>query len=242
MRRGLSAVGLAVAGVGLAAFAGLGVGVWYARAEADRAVADAGVKAEAAADFAARVIELVRAVVGEAEADLAAARAEAAAAPPTRPNPLARMAVRQLPVDLDRARDAVAVASEAVVVADAALDIFKAAGDKKERLGVRGEDLGQVRAGLDAAARNLRQAQGVVGGATPEQFSAVEAALGRSRVVADDLDRRLVELRGRVAAVADRAGVWSLWAAVGVSLLSVVGALGQLFLARACWRGLGRAG
>jgi hypothetical protein len=239
MARGIvSAVGLVVAAVGFAAFVALGVGAWYARREADRAAADAAAKAEVAGDFAARVIGLVREAATAAEADLAAARAEAAAAPPDRANPLARMAARQLSVDLDRTRDAVATASEAVVVADAVLDVFSAAGGETGRVGVRAADLDQARAGLDAAARNLRQAQAVVGAATPEQFSAAEAALARGRALADGLDIRLAEVRGRVEVIRDRAVVWALRGAVGVTALAAVGAAGQVFLARACRRGL----
>lgn len=238
MRRTLSVVGLVVAAVGFAAFTGLGVGVWYARAEAGRTVADAAGQARAGADVATKVIGLIRETTAQAQADLAAARAEEPAGPAARANPLARLAARQLSGNLDRARDAVGIASDAVVVADAALGVLAAAPDKKDRLGVRPADLDQTRAGLEAAARNVRQAQAVVGAAPPEQLSAVEDALGRARGVADDLDGRLADLRGRVDESERLAGVWALRAAVAVTLLSAVGAVGQVFLARACRRGL----
>lgn len=241
VRAVLCVLGLAVAATGLAAFVGLGVGVWYARAKADRTVADAAARARDGADLAGKVIGLLRETATQAEADLAAARADEPAGPAARANPLARLAARQLSGNLDRARDAVGIASDAVVVIDAALNVLAAAPDKKDRLGVRPADLDRTRAGLEAAARNVRQAQAVVGAASPEQLSAVEDALGRARRLADDLDGRLAGLRAGVDETERRAGVWALRGAVAVTLLSAVGAVGQVFLARACWMGL-RAG
>src|SRR5205823_8411544 len=84
-------------------------------------------KAEFAADAAGRAVGLVRQVIARSRTDLLVARAAPAdPAPPA--DPFTQVAVKQatknIPGGLDRARDAVGTASEAVVVAGATLDVF----------------------------------------------------------------------------------------------------------------------
>src|SRR4051812_20967240 len=92
----LAAAGLLLAVAGFVAFAAIGYGVWVARQEADRQLADAHAKAELAADTAGRTLGLVREVIDRAGRDLAAARTDAALHPQKADvNPLMRMVVRE---------------------------------------------------------------------------------------------------------------------------------------------------
>src|SRR5437660_227716 len=127
MLRLLSTVGLVFALAGVALFVALAIGTWSIKREADQQVAAATDKAYQAGDVAAKVIALIREVIARARASLAAARA-ASTTPEAVEDPLARLAMwkarRELPGEIEKARDVVGVASEAVVVAGAALDVF----------------------------------------------------------------------------------------------------------------------
>jgi hypothetical protein len=96
---------------------------------------------------------------------------------------------------------------------------------------------------LDAAAADLKNARRVLGvpipgAATPDQLSNVDAALAQAAEVTDRFDTALDRVRHKLDAATRQAGVWSLRAAVAVTALSALAALGQVFMARACWRGL----
>ena len=73
------------------------------------------------------MISLVREILARAKSSLSAARAASALPPGGEPDFVTRMAMRkakrELPGEVEKARDAVGVASEAVVVAGAVLDV-----------------------------------------------------------------------------------------------------------------------
>jgi hypothetical protein len=254
LRRALSVAGLLLAVAGFVTFVGLGVGAWVAKREADRQAAAVSEKAHQAGDIAERVIALVREIIARARGGLAVARsgpADAAGAGAPL-DPVMQMVVwkakRDLPGDVARARDAVGTASEALIVAEAALNVFQEQPVDGTALGVGPGDMQAAKTQLDAAASDLKTARRVLGvpiphpdgagGATPEQLSNVEAALARATEVTDRFDIALDRVRQKVDAATRQAGVWSLRAAVAVSALSALAALGQVFMARACWRGL----
>ncbi|MDB5313538.1 MAG: hypothetical protein JWO38_7740 [Gemmataceae bacterium] len=251
VRSALCAAGLFLGSAGFALFVSLGVGVWATKREADRQVAAAAEKAQTAADLAARVIALIRDVIARAQAGLAAARADPDTAPPgATPDPLVRAVVwkakRDLPGDVEKARDAVGVASEAVVVAGAALDAFGERPADETVLGIRPEHMHTARTQLDTAAADLRNARHVLGipipaangVATPDQLANVDGALVRASEVTNQFDEALSRARHKVDETRRRAEVWSLRAAAGITALAALAALGQVFMVRACWRGL----
>jgi predicted membrane-bound mannosyltransferase len=251
--RFLSALGLVLALAGIGIFVGVGVYSWTLRAEVDRQTGAMVERAHAAGDVAANIIALIREVIARAEAGLAAARAEAVSQPPTKTeDPLVRIAMakakRDRPQEVERARDAVGIASEAIVVAGAAIDVFEERPGNGSTLGIRPEDMQNARSQLDAAAGELRNARHVLGipipnadgSATPEQLTQVEDALSRARAVADQMDAALGEAREKVNLASDQVEKWTLRAALGTTALGGLAALGQFFMARACLRGIRR--
>jgi hypothetical protein len=240
----LSAAGLVLAVAGFVVFVALAGGVWAVKREADQQVVAAAAKAHSAADVAARVIALIREVIARARLGLTAARTESAAVPPAEPDLFVRMAMRQarreLPAQVDRARDAVGVASDALVVAGAALDVFEGQPGDGTALGIRPEEMQAARGQLDAAGTDLRNARTVLGVALPAdgQLANVDAALDRAQALTDRFDGALARARQKVDTTRTRAELWALRGAAAVSALAALAALGQVFMARACWRGL----
>lgn len=251
LRSILSTLGLVLAAAGFVAFVALGVGAWVAKREADRQVAAMSEKAHRAGDVAERVIALVREIIARARGGLSVARADPAnAVTGVQLDPVTQMVVwkakRDLPGDVERARDAVGAASEALIVANAALDVFLEQPADGTAVGLRPDDMHTARTQLDRAASDLKTARRVLGvplpappaDATPEQLANVDAALARAADVTDRFDDALTRVRTKVEATRRQAEVWSLRVAVGVTGLSALAALGQVFMARACWRGL----
>lgn len=247
-RKLLAATGLLLGIAGFIIFLALAVGTWVVRRDADREVAAAAEKAHQAGDVAARVIVLIREVIARANASLNAARSETMQlTPEAEQDPLVRMAMwkakRDLPGEVEKARDAVGIASETVIVAGAALEVFGEQHHDEAALGVEQGGLQAARTQLDDAARELKNARTVLGvsipgSATPEQLTRVDQALTLATQVTDQSDRALVKLRSRVDKVQQQAEWWSLRAAIAISALSGLAGLGQVFLVRSCWRGL----
>jgi hypothetical protein len=246
-RKLLAAFGLVLGVAGFLGFTGIAVGTWYAKREADRELRNAMEKAHQAADVAARFIGLIREMIARANASLATARADSAVQPATgQSDPLVSVAVwkakRELPGEVERARDAVGIASEAVVVAGAALDVFGEHKTEESAYGVKPQDLDTARSQLDSAASGLKNARTVLGvsfpTATPEQLSQVEKALELATQVTDQSDRAVTEARGKVDRINGQAQRWAMRGALSLSGIAALAALGQVFLVRACWKGL----
>jgi hypothetical protein len=253
VRSVLAAAGFLLALAGIGVFVAVGYMAWVVRVEADRQLAAAHAKAELAADTAAHTLTLVRDVISRAEQDLAAARTEAALAPKKDDvNPLVRLVVREqarnLPGKVEQARDAVSTASDAVVVASAALNVFSQFPTDESTFGVSPAQVHAARNQLDEVATDLHSARRVLGipvprpdgPATPEQLSAVDNALSRARAITDELEGVLGRVRSHVTEVRAKAELWVWRTAVAITALSALALLGQLFMARACWRALRR--
>jgi hypothetical protein len=249
IRSALSVVGLLASVVGFVAFVGLVVGAWWAKQQAEQKVDVLATKAEAAAAVAERAIGLVDEVLDRAELDLAQARAAPSAEDPA-VNPFLRLTVNraagELPGGMDRAREAVGVASETVVVLDAAIAVFAERPEDQTALGLRPEQLQDARDKLNTASTELRRARSLLGvrlsALSPEEINAVQQALDHVRRLTKRLRAALDEARQRVQTAREKGKVWSLRVALATTGLGSLAALGQLFMARACVRGLRRTG
>lgn len=250
IRSVLSALGLIVALAGMGLFAGAGAYVWTLRAETLQQTEMLAERAHAAGDVAEEVIRLIREIIARAQAGLAAARTDPAKLTAGKePDPLVRFALakakRDLPHEVERARDAVSIASEALVVAGAAVDVFEERPGDGSSLGIRPEDMRAARMQLDTAANELGSARSILGipipsdgSATPEQLTQVEDALQRAEGVADQMDGALAQARAKVNHAREQVESWSLRVAIGITAAAILAALGQFFMARACWYGL----
>jgi hypothetical protein len=246
MRSLLSLVGLAVACAGIGLFFAIGTYVWTLKAEVNRQTTTLAARANMAGDAAEGAIKFVREVIGQAETDLKGARdANTGPAPPV--NPLERMfalkASKQLAGSVERAHGAVVTASDAVVVADAALEVFNASPELKQLFGVQPEQVDATKSTLGNVAGELRQAKSVLGvpvGAddplTTEQLNAVDGALDQAAAFTDEMARVVTTARGRVNDTKTMLDRWTWRVAVATSAIAALAAIGQLFLARYCWR------
>lgn len=247
VRSVLAAVGLLVSVAGLLAFAGAAVGVWWAKAEANRRTDALAARANVATDAADHAVGFVRGVVAQAEEDLARARADTAAMPPEPVNPFLQIgalrASQELAGSVDRANAAVEIASDAAVVANTALELFDKDPQLQSWLRVRPGQVAQTRTDLSAATRDLNKARTVLGipvapgGApTPDQLNTIENGLAQARELTDQLGAAVVATRAKVAETKQRADDWVRWTALGVTAFGALGAWGQFFAARFCWR------
>lgn len=244
-------VGLLVAVAGFLAFAGAAVGVWWAKAETNRRTDALATRAHRATNTAGHAVEFVRRVIAQAEADLKVARQNAASLPAEPVHPFlqlsAQQASQQLAGSVDRAGAAVVTASDAVVVANTALELFGEDEQLQGWFGVKPEQLDQTRTDLGAATRELKKARTVLGipvapgdAPTPEQLNAVETALGQARGLTDRMETVVATTRARVAETKASVDRWVLRAAVATTLIGALAAAGQFFAARFCWRVLRR--
>ncbi|MDY3552089.1 hypothetical protein R5W24_001169 [Gemmata sp. JC717] len=247
VRSVFAAAGLLVSLAGLSVFASSAAGVWWAKAEAGRHAASLAGRVNAAADAADHGIGFVREVLAQAEQDLARARASTAAVPAEPVNPLVRFGARhasqELAGSVDRATAAVATASDAVVVANTALELFDKDSTLQNWFRVRPEQLEQTRVDLNAATRDLKKARTVLGipvapgGApTADQLNTIEAGLTQARELTDRMGAAVTATRAKVADTRRQVETWVRRVAIGVTALGVLGAAGQFFAARFCWR------
>jgi hypothetical protein len=245
MRKPLAASGLVLSVAGFITFIALGIGAWIAKREADQQLNAAVAKAHQAGDVAERVIVLIREVLSRAKASLTAARAETLPKADVS-DPMVRLAMwkakRELPGEVEKARDAVGVASEAVIVAESFFDVFVEHKPDETALGVKAGDIHAARAQLDSAAADLRNARTVlgvpIGPASAEQYSQVEQALATATDVTNRVDEALKDAQRKVDALKSSADRWSLRLAIAGSALAALAALGQVFLFRASRRAL----
>ena len=244
-RRILGAVGLLLATVGFVVFVGLAAGGWIARREVDRRANAAAAAADGVCGKVADGVRFARTVLDRADADLARANAEAQQ--PTLPprfsfsmlgvQMAARTAADELAGSVERARDAVGVAQDVAVVADAALSVFAESHGEVPGVTFDPARLTEVQGQLTNVSRSLVTAQNALGtGAPAASLNAVGNALGEARQVVDRADAVVTEARGWVAETHRKVRLWTLRAAVAVSALGGLAALGQVFMARACWR------
>jgi len=248
IRKLLAGAGLVLGAAGFVTFIALGIGAWFAKREADKQLNAAVAKAHQAGDVATRVVALVREVLARAKTSLAAARTETQ--PPGEvTDPAVRFAMwkakRELPGEVEKARDAVGVASEAVIVAESVLEVFVERKPDEPALGVKAHDVKTARTQLESAATDLKNARTVLGipiaAGTPEQYSQVDQALVTATDVTDRVDQALDDARRKVDEAKSQADRWALRVAIIASALGAWAALGQVFLFRASWRAWARA-
>lgn len=243
-RTALSLVGFLVSIFGFALFVGLIVGAWWAKGKADRKADELADKAETAARLADRAIALVNDVLDRSEQDLALAKSAPDEVQPV--NPFVRLTVNkaadELPGGVDRAREAVGMASDAVIVLDAALGVFADRPEDQAALGIPIGELEAAKQHLHATSTELRKARSIFGvrlaPLRPDEIDAVKQALDHTRRFTAELKRVLEVARQQVEDTRRKSQLWTLRIALIATVVSLLAALGQVFMARACWRGL----
>lgn len=236
---------------GMGLFVALGIWIWFVKAEVDRQSEALTSRANKTLESADRAIGFVRNIIEKAELDLAVTRGETSvqtALPPV--DPFLRLTAQKASQDLagsvDRAHNAVVLASEAVVVADAALDVVGGLPELKQLLGVQPEQLDATRTALGNVSNELQQAKNVLGVSsispdavpTTEQLHAVDDALRNARAFTDEVGKVVDSTRARVNETKQKVDLWAMRGALGTSLISVLGLLGQFFMARYFWGNL----
>lgn len=251
IRTTLTVAGLAVSVAGCITFATAAVVVWKAKAEVDRRTDALATKANTAVNATGRAVKFVSEVVTQGEKDLKATRANPPPPVTRKPvSPFERLAARRASENLagsvERANAAIVTASDAVEVAQSALNLFES--DEpvegfKTWLGVKPEQLTQTRTELGTASRELKNVRTILGvpisdGAHPtaDELRTVESALQQARSLTDQMERVVDKARDRVNETKRTVDLWVQRIAVGVTVVGVLGALGQFFMARFCWR------
>ena len=250
-RRVFAVFGLLVALAGFGVFVGAAVVVWKVKAETNRRTEALATKAHEAVNAADHAVAFVSDVIDKGKKDVENARKETPAAPKQPVNPFLQLTARRASEDLagsvERASVAVVTASDAAAVAKAALAVFGEESQLQELkgwLGVKPEQLEQTRNGLNRASSELKQVQSVLGvpvgdgGLTSEQLVTVESALTQARDLTNQMGTVVATARVRVDETKRAVDLWALRVAVGVTLIGAVGAAGQFFMARFCWRTL----
>lgn len=251
VRNLLAITGLAIGLTGVGVFLAVGIWVWQLKAEVNRQTEYLASRANAAGDAADHAIGFVREVIEKARNDLNDARSKARPSAPEQVNPLVQMTARQASLQLagsiERALGAVVTASDAVVVIDAALDVVSDYPELEKLFGVHPDQVRQTRGTLVSVAGELRKAKSILGIPiesgpipTPEQLDAVDAAIRMAEGFRGEMSRVVQLARRRVNDAKRTADVWAWRTAVGTTAVSALGLVGQLFLARFCWRKLRR--
>jgi hydrogenase maturation protease len=244
IRKLVALVGLVVACGGLGLFVALGTYVWSLKVEVNKQTELLATKANDAGKEAAKAIQFVDNVIAQARTDLDNARPKTVK-PSRQVNPwemvLAQSASQRLAGSVDKAHGAVVTASDAVVVAKAALEVFDQpeSSDLNRLLGFQSSQVDATRTTLGNAARELEKAKMVLGGEpTPEQLNAVAHALNQAEGFANELSKVVKTVLGRVNATKTLADQWAWRIALGTTLMSALAGVGQLFMARFFWRTL----
>jgi hydrogenase maturation protease len=240
--------------LGIVLFIAVGAWVWSLKAEVDRQSETLANRANTTLDSAKDAIGLVRKVIDQAQSDLDKTRKETTGqSPHPFVDPVLRITAEKASEDLagsvERAHNAVVLASEAVVVAGAAIDVVdqvdndndsdNVSRDLKKILGVQPGQLDATRTALGRVTRELQQAKSVLGGnygvPTNEQLYAVDDALRNARGFTEEVSSVVESTRTRVNDTKQKVNTWAWRGAWGMNLLSALGMLGQFFMARHFW-------
>lgn len=251
IRSAFALSGLVLAFVGTGLFLAIGIWIWSLRTDVNRQSEVLAGRANTTLDSASTAIGVVREIIGKAEEDLDVARQEILVQTPPPINPVIRLTARKASQDLagsvDRAHGAIVIASEAVVVADAALDVVGGDQELKRIFGLNPEQLDATRSALGKVSSDLLQAKDVLGppthfngGPTPEQLYAVDNAIHQARVFTDEVSKVIESTRARVNETRQKVETWALRGAVGMTVIAVFGVVGQFFMGRYFWRLLRR--
>jgi hypothetical protein len=244
----LAVLGLVVAVVGFVGFISAIVSVWKLKTEVNQRTDVLAGRAHVAINAADHAVEFVREVITQSQTDLTETRRRQSAAPQQPVNPFLQLSARRASENLvgsvERANAAVITASDAAVVAEAALNVFGEEGqmsDLKAWLGVKPEQLAQTRTDLGTATRELKSVRTVLGvpvdcQLTAEQLVTVESALNQAAGFTEQMGKVVATARTQVDETKRTVDLWVLRVALGVTLVGVLGAAGQFFMARFCWR------
>jgi hydrogenase maturation protease len=242
-RKLVSLVCLVVGCGGIGLFVALSVYVWSLKTEVNQQTETLAVKAHKAGDEADRAVAFVRDVIAQAGRDLEYTRRQ------TQPRPrkpisvfemaLAQSASKRLAGSVDRAHGAVVTASDAVVVAEAALRVFNKSEELQQLFGIQPSQFDATKTTLDKASSELRQAQSALGGPpTPEQLNAVDNALDQAEGFTNEMSRVVEIARARVDTTRANVDRWSWRITIATTVVSALAAVGQFFMARYFWRTL----
>jgi PAS domain-containing protein len=246
---------LAVAGMllGLAGavfFSCSGVLIWNVKKEVNRQAGVLAGRADEAADAADHAVDFVYKILDQAGDDLQLARRQVSQQPTQPSNPFVQMAARQATQQLvgsvNQVHGAVVTASDAVVVANAALDVVGGNEQLEKLLGLNQEQMASTRNALQQATSELGRARSVLGvtinGAadsiSADQLNAVDNALGQARGFTDEMAKVVKTARGKVNDTRREVDVWSYRIALATTLVCALATVGQLFMIRFCWRTL----
>lgn len=249
-RNVFAVVGLLLGLVGAVFFAASGVLIWSVRKDVDQQATALAARANDAADAADHAVGYVYEILDQATSDLQITRKQLLEQPAQQINPFvqftARQATQQLAGSVDRVSGAVVTASDAVVVADAAMDVISRSDELKRLLGVSPDQMFTTRHSLEQATNELRRARSVLGitvssvgdGLSEEQLNAVDRALSQARGFADEMAKVVATVRNRVNDTKQEVNVWAWRGALATTIICAWATVGQLFLARFCWRTL----
>jgi hydrogenase maturation protease len=251
IRSAFALVGLILAFAGMGLFIAIGIWIWSVKAEVNRQTEALSGRANKTLNSAHDAIEVVREIIEKAENDLAATRLEMLTQAPPAINPVIRSAARgasqNLVGSVDRAHGAIVIASEAVVVADAALNVVGDDLELKKMFNLKPEQLDATRTALGKVSSDLLQAKDILGPPTDpsmvptfEQLYAVDDALRQARGFTDEVCKVVESTRTRVNETKQKVDLWACRGAVGTSAIAAFGVLGQFFMARFFWRLLRR--
>ncbi len=247
VRRISAAAGLTVALVGFTVFATSAYATWRVKAEVNQRTDDLASNADKAVDSADHAINFVRDVLNASENDLRDARQQPREMPSATVNPFVRIGARQtaqrLAGSVQRADAAVTAASDAVIVAQKAIDLFGQDEQLKRWFGVQPEQVSETRLDLVSASREIQRVRDVLGSPlassaapTEEQLVMLAGAIQQGRSFTDRMALVVATIRTRVHETKRTVDVWSLRIAIGITAVGVLGALGQIFMARFFWR------
>jgi hydrogenase maturation protease len=240
--------------LGIALFVAVGIWIWSLKVEVNRQSETLASRANTTLDSAEKAIGLVRQVIDQAQADLDKTRKETTGQVPSPPvDPFLRITAERASEDLagsvERAHNAVILASEAVVIAGAAIDVVdhvdnesnpdNASRDLKKILGVQPGQLDATKTALGKVSRELQQAKNVLGGnygmPTNEQLYAIDDALRNARGFTEEVTNVVENTKTRVNDTKQKVDTWAWRGAWAMNLLSALGLLGQCFMARFFW-------
>lgn len=244
----LALVGLVISVAGFTVFTSAAIGVWRVKAETNRRTSEIAAQAHTAVDAADRTVKFVDEVIDAARDDLTRAKNAPPVAPREPVNPFLQLTARQASQNLvgsvERVNTAVVTASEAAVVVKAALDLFsndQELNGLRDWLGVQPEQLAQTRTSLNSASLELGKVRTILGvpangGPTQEELVTVESALAQARSFTEQMGKVVATARAKVDETKRTIDLWVLRVALLVTFVGGVGAAGQFFMARFCWR------
>jgi hypothetical protein len=224
---------------GLIAFLAIAVGSWYAKAAAERELAIVEARVSLLLDRGTAVAGVVEDVAKNAQADLRRARSDPAAQDPNAVNGIQgfvlRTALSGMPDKVRQALVAANVASEAMIVAHAALDTTA---DLPGGPAFDPAEIDRLQTRLNAASKSLQSADAMLRSADPtiaksikpDDVQFIDNALTEGLAVAKDVQERLGVFRGRLVETGERVRLYLKWATWAVCALAVLAAIGQISL------------